>query len=105
MLAVCATPIGNLEDVTLRVLRALAEADVVACEDTRHTRRLLDRHGIRARELISYHAHNERSRARQLARRVEAGETVAVVSDAGTPGVSDPGGEVVRACLAAGLAV
>ena len=104
-LLVCATPIGNLDDVTLRVLEALREADVVACEDTRHTRRLLDRHGIRAAALVSYHEHNERGRARELVRRVEAGETVAVVSDAGLPGVSDPGYEVVRAGVAAGVVV
>jgi 16S rRNA (cytidine1402-2'-O)-methyltransferase len=99
-LLVCATPIGNLEDVTLRVLDALREADVVACEDTRQTRKLLDRHGIRAAELLSYHAHNEGSRAAPLARRALHGETVAVVSDAGMPGVSDPGLAVVRACVA-----
>jgi 16S rRNA (cytidine1402-2'-O)-methyltransferase len=86
--------------VTLRVLDALRSADVVACEDTRQTRKLLDRHGIRAAELLSYHAHNEGSRAGPLARRARSGETVAVVSDAGTPGVSDPGLAVVRACVA-----
>jgi len=103
-LVVCPTPIGNLEDVTLRVLRALREAAVVACEDTRHTRRLLDRHGIEAR-LVSFHEHNERRRARELAERVAGGETVALVSDAGTPGVSDPGFVLVRECMARGLAV
>ncbi len=103
-LVVCPTPIGNLEDVTLRVLRVLSEADVVACEDTRRTRKLLDRHGIEART-ISFHEHNERSRARELAKRVAAGETVALVSDAGTPGVSDPGFVLVRECVARGLAV
>jgi 16S rRNA (cytidine1402-2'-O)-methyltransferase len=103
-LVVCPTPIGNLEDVTLRVLRVLREADVVACEDTRHTRKLLDRHGIEARTL-SFHEHNERRRARELADRVARGETVALVSDAGTPGVSDPGFVLVRECLARGLPV
>jgi 16S rRNA (cytidine1402-2'-O)-methyltransferase len=103
-LVVCPTPIGNLEDVTQRVLRALAEADVVACEDTRRTRKLLDRHGIEART-VSFHEHNERRRARELADRVAAGETVALVSDAGTPGVSDPGFVLVRECLARGLPV
>jgi 16S rRNA (cytidine1402-2'-O)-methyltransferase len=103
-LVVCPTPIGNLEDVTLRVLRALGEADVVACEDTRRTRKLLDRHGIEARTL-SFHEHNERRRARELADRVAAGETVALVTDAGTPGVSDPGFVLVRECLARGLPV
>ena len=101
---VCATPIGNLQDVTLRVLDALREADVVACEDTRHTRRLLDRHGIAAK-LLSYHEHNERARAGELAARVRAGERVALVSDAGMPLVSDPGYALVRACLDADLRV
>jgi 16S rRNA (cytidine1402-2'-O)-methyltransferase len=103
-LAVCATPIGNLEDVTLRVLAALREADVVACEDTRHTRVLLDRHGIQAK-LVSYHEHNERARAGELAERIAAGERVALVSDAGMPLVSDPGFALVRACLEADLPV
>jgi len=103
-LAVCATPIGNLEDVTLRVLAELAAADVVLCEDTRHTRGLLDRHGIRAR-LLSYHEHNEAKRTAELLPRLEAGERVALVSDAGLPGVSDPGGRLVRAALEAGLEV
>jgi 16S rRNA (cytidine1402-2'-O)-methyltransferase len=103
-LVVCPTPIGNLEDVTLRVLAALREADVVACEDTRRTRVLLDRYGVRAR-LVSYHEHNERARAPQLVARMRAGEVVALVSDAGTPLVSDPGFVLVAACVAAGLAV
>jgi 16S rRNA (cytidine1402-2'-O)-methyltransferase len=103
-LVVCPTPIGNLEDVTLRVLRVLAESDVIACEDTRQTRKLLTRHGIEAR-LVSYHEHNERRRARELVERIGAGEVVALVSDAGTPGVSDPGAVVVRACMEAGLPV
>jgi 16S rRNA (cytidine1402-2'-O)-methyltransferase len=103
-LVVCPTPIGNLEDVTLRVLSALAEADVVACEDTRHSKLLLDRHGISAR-LMSFHEHNEGQRAEELAKRIAAGEVVALVSDAGTPLVSDPGYALVRACLAAGLTV
>ncbi len=103
-LAVCATPIGNLEDVTLRVLAELAAADVVLCEDTRHTRILLDRHGIAAR-LLSYHEHNEAKRTAQLLPRLEAGERVALVSDAGLPGVSDPGGRLVRAALDAGIEV
>ena len=103
-LVVCPTPIGNLEDVTLRVLRALREADVVACEDTRHTRRLLDRHEISAR-LVSYHEHNERARATELVERMASGEVVALVSDAGTPLVSDPGYVLVTACAAAGVPV
>ena len=103
-LVVCPTPIGNLEDVTLRVLTALRAADVVACEDTRRTRALLDRHGIEAK-LVSYHEHNELVRASQLVERMQAGDVVALVSDAGTPLVSDPGFVLVRACVAAGLAV
>jgi 16S rRNA (cytidine1402-2'-O)-methyltransferase len=103
-LVVCPTPIGNLEDVTLRVLSALREADVVACEDTRRTRVLLDRYGVIA-SLVSYHEHNEDKRAAELVRRMQAGETVALVSDAGMPLVSDPGYVLVRACVAAGLPV
>jgi 16S rRNA (cytidine1402-2'-O)-methyltransferase len=103
-LAVCATPIGNLEDVTLRVLAELAAADVVLCEDTRHTRVLLQRHGIEAR-LLSYHEHNEAQRTAELVPRLEAGERVALVSDAGLPGVSDPGARLVRATLDAGIDV
>jgi 16S rRNA (cytidine1402-2'-O)-methyltransferase len=103
-LAICATPIGNLEDVTLRVLAELAAADVVLCEDTRHTRVLLERHGIKAR-LLSYHEHNEAQRTAGLLPRLEAGERVALVSDAGLPGVSDPGARLVRAALDAGVDV
>jgi 16S rRNA (cytidine1402-2'-O)-methyltransferase len=103
-LAVCATPIGNLEDVTLRVLAELAAADVVLCEDTRHTRVLLERHGIAAR-LLSYHEHNEAQRTAALVPRLEAGERMALVSDAGLPGVSDPGARLVRAALDAGVDV
>ena len=104
-LVVCPTPIGNLEDVTLRVLDALREADVIACEDTRHTRVLLARHGSTP-PLLSLHEHNERARARASSSRAcGAGAAVALVSDAGTPLISDPGFALVRACLAAGLAV
>jgi 16S rRNA (cytidine1402-2'-O)-methyltransferase len=103
-LVVCPTPIGNLEDMTPRVLAALASADVVACEDTRHTKVLLDRYGIRAR-LVSLHEHNEGSRAEELLERMRAGAVVALVSDAGTPLVSDPGFGLARACVAAGLAL
>src|SRR5437867_12965247 len=103
-LAVCATPIGNLDDVTLRVLDELRSADVVLCEDTRHTRILLDRHGISAR-LLSYHEHNEAKRTEELLPRLRAGERVALVSDAGLPGINDPGGRLVRAALDAGIAV
>jgi 16S rRNA (cytidine1402-2'-O)-methyltransferase len=103
-LVVCATPIGNLEDVTLRVLGALREADVVACEDTRRTKTLLDRYGIAA-PLVSYHEHNEERRAAELVARMRDGEVVALVSDAGMPLISDPGYVLVRACVAAGVAV
>lgn len=103
-LIVCPTPIGNLEDITLRVLSALREADVIACEDTRHSKRLLDRYGVTA-PLVSYHEHNERSRANDLVARMQAGATVALVSDAGMPLVSDPGAILVSACVAAGLGV
>jgi 16S rRNA (cytidine1402-2'-O)-methyltransferase len=104
-LLVCPTPIGNLEDVTLRVLRVLGEADLVACEDTRRTRVLLERHGVSAGELLSYHEHNERRRAPELLERMRAGATVALVSDGGMPLISDPGFVLVRECLAAGIAV
>jgi 16S rRNA (cytidine1402-2'-O)-methyltransferase len=103
-LIVCPTPIGNLEDVTLRVLAALREADLVACEDTRRTRVLLDRYGVGAR-LVSYHEHNEAERATELVAKMNEGAVVALVSDAGMPLVSDPGFVLVRACVAAGLAV
>ena len=103
-LVVCPTPIGNLEDVTLRVLAALREADIVACEDTRRTRVLLDRYGVRA-HLVSYHEHNESERAAELVQRMRDGAVVALVSDAGMPLVSDPGYVLVAGCVAAGLAV
>lgn len=104
-LAICATPIGNLDDVTLRVLAELGEADILLCEDTRHTRILLGRHGIRARSLVSYHRHNEAARVAELLPRLVAGERVALVSDAGLPGVNDPGLRLVRAALDAGVPV
>ncbi|HWM14430.1 MAG TPA: 16S rRNA (cytidine(1402)-2'-O)-methyltransferase [Gaiellaceae bacterium] len=97
-LVVCPTPIGNLEDVTLRALRELGEADLVLCEDTRRTRVLLDRHGVRAR-LSSFHRHNEAKRTAQLLPRLEAGERIALASDAGLPGVNDPGARLVAAAL------
>ena len=103
-LVVCPTPIGNLEDVTLRVLSALRDADVVACEDTRRTRILLDRYGVKAK-LVSYHEHNERARSAELVGRMREGAVVALVSDAGMPLVSDPGYLLVRGCVAAGLPV
>ena len=103
-LVVCPTPIGNLEDVTLRVLAALREADIVACEDTRRTRVLLDRYGVRA-HLVSYHEHNETERAAELVQRMREGAVVALVSDAGMPLVSDPGFVLVTGAVAAGLSV
>lgn len=103
-LAVCATPIGNLDDVTLRVLQELREATVVLCEDTRRTRLLLQRHGIAARAL-SYHRHNEARRTMEVMLRLEAGERVALVSDAGLPGISDPGSRLVAAALASDVPV
>ncbi|HEX7084176.1 MAG TPA: 16S rRNA (cytidine(1402)-2'-O)-methyltransferase [Gaiellaceae bacterium] len=103
-LAVCATPIGNLEDVTLRVLAELRAADLVLAEDTRHTRLLLDRHGIEAR-LLSLHEHNEAARVGEVLPLLEAGERVALVSDAGMPLVSDPGARLVRAAIEAGAEV
>ena len=103
-LAVCATPIGNLDDVTLRLLDELRSADVVLCEDTRHTRVLLDRHGISAR-LLSYHEHNEAKRTSELLPRLVAGERLALVSDAGLPGINDPGARLVAAALDAGVPV
>lgn len=99
-----ATPIGNLEDITLRALRTLRECDVIACEDTRHTRKLLNRYEIQ-KPLISCHEHNEHERAREIVERVQSGQAVAVVSDAGLPGISDPGYRVVQAAIAAGVRV
>ena len=97
-LFVVATPIGNLEDVTLRALRILREVDLIAAEDTRRTAKLLAHHGI-STPTLSFHAHNTRSRLPQLMTRLRAGHSIALVSDAGTPGVSDPGEELVRACV------
>lgn len=104
-LILCGTPIGNLEDVSARALRALSEADVVACEDTRRTRKLLSHHGIRVRSLVAYHDANERRAVGGLVRRVVEGSTVVLVSDAGMPGISDPGYRLVQACVAAGLSI
>ena len=98
------TPIGNVEDITLRALRVLRSADAVLAEDTRHTGRLLARYGIRKR-LVSYHAHNERARRDHLVARIAGGAALALVSDAGTPAVSDPGADLVKACADACLSV
>jgi 16S rRNA (cytidine1402-2'-O)-methyltransferase len=99
-----ATPIGNLEDITYRAVRVLREVDLIACEDTRHTRKLLDHYGV-AKPVVSYHEHNEAERAAELAAKLEAGLKVALVSDAGAPLVADPGYRVVRAAIAAGIPV
>ncbi len=103
-LVVCPTPIGNLSDVTLRLLEELRDADVVACEDTRRTRILLDRHGI-AVPVIAVHEHNEAVRAPEVVERIRRGERVALATDAGMPAVSDPGARIVAAVAAAGLVV
>lgn len=104
ILYLVATPIGNLEDITYRAVRILREAAVIACEDTRQTRKLLDAYGI-DRPVISYHEHNEASRSTELAGRLLAGDSVALVSDAGTPLVADPGYRLVQAAVAAGISV
>ena len=103
-LYVVATPIGNLEDLSIRAARILREVDVIACEDTRHTRLLLQRYGITT-PMVSYHEHNEPARAQELLRRLEAGESAALVSDAGTPVLSDPGFSLVRQAIAGGIPV
>ena len=103
-LFVVATPIGNLEDITLRALRVLREASLIAAEDTRRTSKLLSYYGIHT-PTLSFHAHNSRARLPQLIARMTAGESVALVTDAGTPGISDPGAELVSACREAGITV
>ena len=103
-LFVVATPIGNLEDITLRALRVLREADVIAAEDTRRTAKLLAHYSITT-PALSFHEHNTRSRLPQLVARLERGEAVALVSDAGTPGISDPGIELIQACWDKGITV
>jgi 16S rRNA (cytidine1402-2'-O)-methyltransferase len=103
-LAVCATPIGNLDDVTLRVLAALRDADLVLCEDTRRTRTLLARHAVTAR-LESHHRHNEAARLPAVLERLRAGERLALVSDAGLPGVNDPGTRLIAAAVSEGIEV
>ena len=104
-LILCATPIGNLEDVTLRLLRVLGEADAVACEDTRRTRKLLAHHGIQVARLVTYNEANEQRKAPELVKTIQTGSVVALVSDAGMPGLSDPGYKLVRACVDADLVV
>jgi 16S rRNA (cytidine1402-2'-O)-methyltransferase len=99
-----ATPIGNLEDITLRALRILRSVDRIACEDTRQTQKLLNHFGITT-PTVSYHMHNEAGRAVELAAELKAGARIAVVSDAGTPGIADPGGQIAAAAIAAGVPV
>jgi 16S rRNA (cytidine1402-2'-O)-methyltransferase len=99
-----ATPIGNLEDISQRALRVLGEVDLIACEDTRHTRVLLNHYGIKTR-MLSYHEHNERERAAELSELLAEGESIAVVSDAGTPGINDPGFRLVNDALRLGIPV
>jgi len=97
------TPIGNMGDITLRALEVLKNADRIACEDTRHSGPLLSHHGISGKPLVSLHEHNEARRAPELATAARAGETIAVISDAGMPGISDPGYRLVQACIAEGV--
>lgn len=104
-LVLVGTPIGNLEDTSPRALRTLEEADLVACEDSRRTRKLLSHFGTRVRDLVVYNEGNERRRAEELVARIEKGATVALVSDAGMPGLSDPGYRLVKACVDRGLTV
>ncbi len=104
-LYVVATPIGNLRDISLRALDVLAGVDIVAAEDTRNTSHLLKTHGIHAKQLIAVHQHNERSAAEKMVALIQSGQSIAFVSDAGTPAVSDPGALLVQAVLAAGLRV
>jgi 16S rRNA (cytidine1402-2'-O)-methyltransferase len=104
VLYVVATPIGNLEDITYRAVRVLREAELIACEDTRQTRKLLDHYNI-ATPLVSYHEHNEAARAEELLRKLEQGTMVAQVSDAGMPGISDPGYRVIKLAIERGIAV
>jgi len=104
-LAVCATPIGNLDDVTLRVLDELRGADLILCEDTRHTSLLLDRHAITGKRLLSYHEHNEAKRGTEVLPLLQAGQRVALVTDAGMPGISDPGARLVASALARAVPV
>jgi 16S rRNA (cytidine1402-2'-O)-methyltransferase len=104
ILYIIATPIGNLEDITYRAVRILGEVDRIACEDTRQTRKLLDRYGI-SKPLVSYHEHNEAARSEELLRDLKAGKNIALVSDAGTPLISDPGYRLVAGAREQGISV
>jgi 16S rRNA (cytidine1402-2'-O)-methyltransferase len=105
MLYLISTPIGNLEDITLRAIRLMKEADIIACEDTRHARILFERHGISPRRLVSYHSQNEKRRASELSEDLRTGATVALITDAGTPGISDPAWAIVKEALALGVEI
>jgi 16S rRNA (cytidine1402-2'-O)-methyltransferase len=104
-LILCGTPIGNLDDMSLRAVEVLRAADVIACEDTRRTRKLLTHFGIEARDLVVYNEQNERRRSTELVQKIKRGQTVVLVSDAGMPGLSDPGYRLVEAAVAAGVVV
>jgi 16S rRNA (cytidine1402-2'-O)-methyltransferase len=104
ILYIVATPIGNLEDLTIRALRILKEVDLIAAEDTRHSRKLLDHYGVKT-ALTSYHEHNEKPKAQKLVERMQGGERVALISDAGTPLLSDPGYRLVREAIRAGIPI
>lgn len=104
VLYIVATPIGNLEDLTFRALRILKEVDLIAAEDTRHSRRLLDHYGIKT-PLTSYHEHNEQAKARHLVERMQRGENIALISDAGTPVLSDPGYRLVQEAIRSGISI
>ena len=104
VLYLCATPIGNLEDITFRAVRILREADLIAAEDTRNSRKLLQHYDIRT-PMTSYHEFNKIEKGRRLVERLQAGETIALITDAGTPGISDPGEELVKMCIDAGIPV
>lgn len=104
ILYICATPIGNLGDITMRVLETLKRVDFIAAEDTRHSRKLLDHYGIKT-PLVSYHQHNEKKRTAELLQRLKQGQQAALISDAGMPGISDPGQTLIQACLEEGLPI
>jgi 16S rRNA (cytidine1402-2'-O)-methyltransferase len=104
LLTIVPTPIGNLQDITLRALQALREADLVVAEDTRHSAVLLQHHGIK-KPMLSLHEHNEAARVNDLVEEIVAGKSVALVTDAGTPGISDPGFRLIRACRERGVSV
>jgi len=103
-LYICATPIGNMEDITVRVIKTLRSVDLIAAEDTRQTLKICNRYRI-TRPLTSYHEHNERTKSRVLLEKLKAGENIALVSNAGTPGLSDPGHRLIKACIEAGIPV